>query len=338
MILLFTVEDRREVRGRVERRAVGLQDDAGRNLLAVALLCDIDNQRTFGLVRIAVLFHFFDHARDQRLDRRLPVPQIKINIQVRVVALHVGDGDFDDLLPQRVQAGIALLQPVRVLHGLLVVSLVLLGFCARGGIDLLEVTHGKRRLFRIGRALAVRTRGKIRKVREPVLQFGDDQSHLKAPVAHMDIADALLAVVTDDALHGFADDRGAHVTYMQRLCDIRPAVVQDDALRHLRVLQSKLLRLPHLVQVITDEALADRQVQETGLHCLNFCKNRRIRKSCRDFFRDHNRCLVVLLCTGHRAVALVLTQVGAVRDRHLPQATVIAGRLKGFPHLFTDCL
>ena len=48
----------------------------------------------------------------------LAPPEVKIDVQVGVVLLHVGNGDLNDLVPQSAQAPVAFLKPVGVGHRL----------------------------------------------------------------------------------------------------------------------------------------------------------------------------------------------------------------------------
>ena len=260
-------------------------------------------------------------------------PQIKVHVEIGVVFLHIRNGDINDLLPQGAKSAVTFLQFVRVGHSLSIILGIFLGLFAGSRVDLLQFRDRKRSLFRV---FAFKCGVKIAQVRLSLGYFRDDKTHLKAPVAQMNIADHIFAVISGDPLDGFSDHRAAKMTHMKRFGDIGSAVIQDHGDRLLRHLEPELLMRSHLPQIRGQERFLNLKVQKTGLNSLYGFKYIRIPELRSYIARDHDRCLMVSLGTGHRAVALILTQVRAVGDSHFAQFRVIAGRLKCLFHLFRD--
>ena len=80
----------------------------------------------------------------------------------------------------------------------------------------------------------------------PVLQLGNDKSHLQSPVAEVYVADRRIAVITDNSLDRLPDHCRTEMTYVEGFCNIRPAVVNDDLAGLFRLLHAELLFLLHL--------------------------------------------------------------------------------------------
>ena len=329
--------DRSQIGRRIEGGAVRLQDDTGRDLLGVGLLSDVNDQSALALIGIAALFHLLDHAGDHGVDAGLAVPQIKADIEVFIVALHVRHGDCNDLLPEGVEAALSVLQTACIVHGLGVVFGVLFGFGAGKGIDLFEFGDGKGRLIGI---FALKRRVKIRKSGHALFEFRDHEAHLQAPVSQMDITDDILSVEAGDALDRLADDRAAQMSDMQGLGHIGTAVVDDDLLRLFRKRHAETIVRAHLLQVRLQKALFHIQIQETGLDDLHLGKYRGTcavifgREGPGNVVSDHKGRFAVALCTCHGTVALIFAEVRAVRYCHPAQCTVISRRLEGGFHLF----
>ena len=196
---------------------------------------------------------------------------------------------------------------MRRLHGLRVVRLVFLALFRRRRVDLLEVAHRERR-FR-----GVRSREgivKIRQLRMAVADLGDDKAHLQAPVTQMNVAGDLIAAVPADPLQSIADDGRAQVSDVERFCDVRSAVVEDDFLRLISRGKTELSFVScrrHFTEVCRKEALFDVEIEEAGLYGFHLGEDGILRifsELRRDRVRNHERCLVVLLCARHGAVAL----------------------------------
>ena len=104
VIILHALHERREVGRCVKRRAVGLDEDAGRKLLLIALLRHVDDPRALALAQDAHGLEPLKHRRDIRLGVALALPDVEADVQVLIVALEVGDGDAHDLLPEGIVA------------------------------------------------------------------------------------------------------------------------------------------------------------------------------------------------------------------------------------------
>ena len=214
---------------------------------------------------IAVLFHLLRHAGNDIIDRGLSVPEVKGHIQSGVVALHIGHGDRNNLVPEGPQPPVAFLQAVGRFHGPGVIVRILFGFFAGIGIDLLQLGDSKGSFLRIVSAVIGI---KIRKIRLTVLELGNDKAHLQAPVAQMDIADDLFPVIAADPFDGFTDNCGTQVSYMQGLGHVGAAVIQDDPGRGLLGGHAETFRVFHLHQINGQESFRDLQIDETGTYDL----------------------------------------------------------------------
>ena len=201
-----------------------------------------------------------------------------------------------------------------------------------GGVKLLQVRQGEGRL---GRIFSRKVRVEIGKVRLPVLQFRDDQTHLQAPVAQMHVADGVVAEEGIQPLHGFADDGGAQMTDVQGLRHVGAAVVHYNGLARAGFCNAKVGGGAHGFQIGFQERPGELQVDEArhdGFH-------QRIVGGVQLFryrFRNLDGGAVVLFGSGQSAVALVFAQVGAVGDRHPAIGSVVAGVGKGTLHFFGD--
>ena len=129
------------------------------------------------------------------------------------------------MLPKRNETGIAALQlDGRLMCGL-GKGLILLGALTCGRINLLELGNRKRRFLGIAPRKAF---VKIRELRLTEAKLLDDESHLETPVAEMHIAYHLISEEGAHAFQSLTDDGGAQVADVERLCDIRAAVVDDN--------------------------------------------------------------------------------------------------------------
>ena len=85
------------------------------------------------------------------------------------------------------------------------------------------------------------------------LHLRDNEAHLQAPVAEVDVADDVVAEEPVDALDGLSDDGASQVSDVQGLGDVRPAVVNDDGLGGLVRLHAKVLGQIHLGNVLREK-------------------------------------------------------------------------------------
>ena len=129
--------------------------------------------------------------------------------------------------------------------------LVRLGLGAGRRIDLLQLADGKGRLLRVGPCMI---RIKIGKLRLPVPQLLDDQSHLKAPVPQVDVSDHLMAHKGSQPLYALADHGGTQMAYMKGLGYIGPAVIHNNRFFFLRLLKPQLVSFRHLFHIAGQKA------------------------------------------------------------------------------------
>ncbi len=325
------VQNRGQIRCGIQRRAVALENHAGRNLLRIRGLRNIHHQCTLALVGRAGLFHVLHHRRNQIVHRRLAVPEVEGHIQIRIIALHIGNRHPHDVLPQRAVPAVPLLQPVRVLQRLRMVRLILFGKGARIGINLLQIAHRKGRLFRI---LSFVSRVKIRKLRVSFPQLRDDKPHLQSPVAQMNVADGLVAMIAHHSLYGFADDRGAKMSHVQRLGYIGSAVVQNNGLRLFGLRHAELLLPCHPAEEITEEIILHVDIEKSRLYNRCIRKNRRVRKLFGHLPGDCKGRLMILLRPCHGTAALILRKIRTGGNHNLSHGRIVARCGKCPSHLF----
>ena len=166
--LLHSLLDGGQVCRSVYRGAVGFTDDAGRILLLIALLRDVDDQRPLALMGIAVVDHHIQHGGYPVVDIRFAAPQLEMGVQPVVVLLHIRYGYFHDVMPERAIAAATVLELLSDGKCPLAKLRVLLGAGAGRGIYLLQISHGEGRLLGVaaGEALI-----EIRQLRLPALDL-----------------------------------------------------------------------------------------------------------------------------------------------------------------------
>ena len=309
MVVLHALHDGGQVRRGVQRRAVALDEDARRQLLAVALLGHGHNKRALALDKHALGLQLLEHRGNVGLRVAFALPDVEADVQIVIVLTQIGHGDLHDVAPQGIVAGTALLHGKRDLVSAGGEGLVLLRAGAGRGVDLLQLGDRERRFLgiRAGEALV-----KIGQVRLAALQLGDDQADLQAPVAQMNVADDVVTEVAVDALDALADDGGAQVADVQGLCHVRPAIVEHDAAGLALTGHAEALALAHLLQMGGQICRLHTQVDEAGLYGLGRGKDAAVLQAVDNVLRNDERGFVVLLCGGHGTVALKFAQIGAV--------------------------
>ena len=155
---------------------------------------------------------------------------------------------------------------------------------------------------------------------------------MQAPVAEVDVADDGVAEVTVDALDALADDGRAEVADVQRLCDVRPAVVEHDGARRVRSGDAGTVGQAHILQMGGEGGVRDAQVDEAGRDGLRRGEEFAAAELRDDVVGDQDGCLVGGFGGGHGAVALEFAQVGTVGDGDLAAGGVIAGGGEGRGH------
>ena len=300
----FTLYQCRKVCGIIKCCTVGLQDHTRWDLFGIGLFFDIYHECSIINMRIAFLLQSFHHIRDVFLCVRFPFPEVKFNIQVRIVFLQVCHRHIHNVIPDCTVTALSALQ----LEGRIqcFFSVIIMLFCISGRcrIDFLQVTDGKWCFFWIFSGEIII---KIRKIRLAFLQFCDNQSHLISPVSKVDITNHFIAHKTGDSLYAFSDDCGAEMSDVKRFCHVRSAVINNNFFRILYFFHAELFVCFHLVQIICDCCRVGLQVDETWLNCFCSADISVLRNLCHNFFCDHDRCFVVLFCTCHRTIALIFT-------------------------------
>ena len=150
----------------------------------------------------------------------------------------------------------------------------------------------------------------------------------------MDIADNSMSFVTVDPLDAFADDCGAQMTDVERLCNVGTAVIDNDGFFLFGRLYAKLLRCSHLFQIFADKTVLYFQVQKSGRNRRYFRKYCAVRQLFRYVVGDHDRGFMVFFCARHRAVTLIFAQIGTVGHGYASQLCLITCSFKAFSHLF----
>ena len=125
---------------------------------------------------------------------------------------------------------------------------------------------------------------------------------------------------------------------MEGLCDIRAAVVDDDPLP-LFGIESELLFGIHLIEISREKGLSQIQIEKARSDRLHPAKDRDLSTSLLPqpfgkLLRDLHRIFVIALRPGHRPVALILTKIRAVGDRHSAKLRIIAAEGKSGLHRF----
>ena len=246
----FTLYQCRKVCGIIKCCTVGLQDHTRWDLFGIGLFFDIYHECSVINMRITFLLQPFHHIRNVLLRVRFPFPEVKFNIQVRIVFLQVCHRHIHNVIPDCTVTALSALQLEGRIQCFFSVIIMLFCISRRCRIDFLQVTDGKWCFFWIFSGEIII---KIRKIRLAFLQFCDNQSHLISPVSKVDITNHFIAHKTGDSLYAFSDDRRTEMSYMQRLCHIWSAIIQHDHLRMFCLLDSEIIRLFHLIQIICNK-------------------------------------------------------------------------------------
>ena len=190
VIILFTLNNSSEIGCGIERRAVGLDENAGRNLLCVRLLLHRHDQRTLGLHAEALGLDRLEHLRDVFLRVAFAEPYVEADAEIIIVAFEIFNGHAQNVLPERTFPPFTMLEAKRLLMRAGRKGFVLLAAGAGCRIDALKFRDCKRRF---GWIFAGIVRVEVRKPRLFILKLRHDEPHLQAPVAQMDIADHMIA-------------------------------------------------------------------------------------------------------------------------------------------------
>ena len=266
---LHTLYDRSKVCGCIQGSSVRFQKHARRDLLGIALFFYIYNKCSLILIGEPTFLHILYHIRNVRLRVGFFFPEVKFYVQICIISLKVCYRYVHNVIPESHVSRFALLKKMGCLQCFIAVSLVLFGLAAGTWIDLFQFADGKRCFCGIFPGKAVI---KIYQLRFPVFQLCDDQSHLKAPVSKMHIADHLVSYKTSDTLDALADDRRTEMSYVKGFGNVWSAVVDDDRLRVLGSFNGKLLIFCHLIHIFRNEFRLHIQVDKSRLY--NFCSGK----------------------------------------------------------------
>ena len=230
------------------------------------------------------------------------------------------------MLPEGVVAPLVVLQETGRLVGLFRKDLVGLGLGAGGGVDLLQLRDGEGCLHGI---FAGEIIVEIGQVGLALPQLGDDQAHLQAPVAQVDVADDRVAEVAVDALDALADDGRAQMADVQGLCHIGAAVVQHHGPLFRVARHAGTLTAAHFLHMGGQIVLPEAQIEEAGVHRLGRGEDRAVLQPGSHLAGNDDGGLVGGFGGWHGAVALEFAQVGPVGDGDLAAGSVITGLSKG---------
>ena len=123
---------------------------------------------------------------------------------------------------------------------------------------------------------------------------------------------------------------------VQGLCDVRPAVVQNDGAGSRIVLRAVVRGLRHFAQIGSQIVFGNLQVQKARHDGLGAGKQLIFAQRVQNRICDLDGGLVVLLRGSQRAVALVLAEVGAVGKRRFAIGRVKPSPLKCTCQLLGD--
>ena len=333
MIVLLPLYQSCKVGGGIEGCAVGLQNNAGRNLRLILGLLDTHHQRALALYRIAAVFQVLHHVGDIGLRVAFALPQVEFHVEVLVVLLQVGHGYIHHVMPDCHIAPIALLELEGCLMGPGRERRILLALCGSGRINLLQFRDGKGRL---GGILALEIRVKIGKLGLTLPNALNDQAHLEAPVAQVHVANDLVAHIPLNALDRLADDGGTDMAHVQGLCHIGSAVVDDHGFGLFLALEAEFLCHSHFLKIIRHIFRCQPQIDKSGLHRLHRQEGRVALELRHGLLRNLNGGFMILLGSLHAAVALIFTQIRARRYADPSKLRRITGLLKRSGYLPGD--
>ncbi len=156
------------------------------------------------------------------------------------------------------------------------------------------------------------------------LEFGDEHTHLQAPVAQVYVTQDIMTEEARDAFDALTDDGGAEMSHVHGLGDVGTAVVDHDLLRGRHALDTKSIVVRRALCVCCEKLVGQFEVDEPGTGERYLAKDSVVGEHLRDLLPDLPRVGLVRLCGGERAVALKLSQVGTVGDVHLAVLPIVS--------------
>ena len=321
-----------QVGGGVDGGAVGLDQNTRGNFLLVGLLCHGDDPGALALDSQTLLLKVLHHGGDVGIGIAFSQPGFKVDIQVVVDPGHVRNGQVHNVLPDGTVAPAALLQLKGGGVGLVGKGGILLLLGGSGGVDLLQLGNGEGRL---GGVFAGVVRVKVAQVGLALLQLGDNQTHLQAPVPQVNVTDGIVAKEPVQPLDALADDGRAQVADVQGLCHVGPAVVHHHGFALAGFDNAEIRGGAHGFQVVLQEGIRQLQVDEAGHDSLHHGVVGGIQLGGHGLGNLDGGALI-LLGGRQRTVALVFAQVGTVGHRDPAEGGIIAGIGKGLLHFGSD--
>ena len=147
----------------------------------------------------------------------------------------------------------------------------------------------------------------------------------------MHISDGVVAEKLVDPLHALANDGRAQVTNVERLGDIRSAIIYNNGLWHRLLFHTKRRLTPHGRQVTLQKSARYSQINETrhnGSHRLKVFVMQLLGYG----LGNLNGGLVIDLGSCQSAIALVFAQIRPIGNGHPAVGTVKSGGFKGIRH------
>ena len=123
---------------------------------------------------------------------------------------------------------------------------------------------------------------------------------------------------------------------MQGLCDVRPAVVQNDGAGSRIVLRAVVRGLRHFAQIGSQIVFGNLQIQKARHDGLGAGKQLIFAQRVQNRICDLDGSLMILLCRCQRTVALVFTEIRAVGKRRFAIGRVKPSPLKCTCQLLGD--
>ena len=314
-----------EVSGAVEGGAVGLEEHEGRDFCLVVRPVDGHDEGTFAFVGVTTGFQLFDHFGNVGVGVTFTQPEVKLDVEVVVIALEGRDGNVDEVLPEGAITGPPFLQFFGGLAG----GFHRLGiFFAAGGdgrVHFLQIGHGDGGFVGVGAGIV---RVEVREVGVAAADFDDEHAHLQPPVAEVDVADDVVAAEAEESLEAFADDAGAQVADVHGLGDVGPAVIEHDAPGVVDGGDAETVIAGHLVDVLGEEGISEADVDEAGAGEVDAGEGIGLRfgiEGVEDGLGNLARVLTIFAGGGESAVALEVAEIGPAGGHDFAIDAVVAG-------------
>ena len=189
-------------------------------------------------------------------------------------------------------------------------------------VELVRVQGGDFILFRVEILLEARPLGMALAV------LGYHKTHGRSPVPEVNVCIHGFSHFTRYPLERLADYRRPEMPDVQRLCDIRRAVVYNDGLGSFRLRHAGVLVRDYLVHITNEVLVCESHIDKAGLDRLNDFEYALLLQRLGDLLGDHDRRFLIQLRSGERAVALELAQIHSVRDGDASQRRIIAAGLE----------